>query len=58
MALFFDSDWFEAKLAERDLTRGALAAGAGMSDAELTLAFKDQRELSAGEISAFVSCSA
>ncbi|HXQ12368.1 MAG TPA: DNA-binding protein [Caulobacteraceae bacterium] len=53
MALFFDSDWFEAKLAERGLTRAALAAGAGMGEAELALAFKDQREVSAAEVAAF-----
>ena len=35
MALFFDADWFEAKLAERGLEPAALAAGAGMSDADL-----------------------
>ncbi len=53
MALFFDSDWFEARLAERGLTPAALAAAAGMSEAELALVFKDQRELSAGDVAAF-----
>jgi hypothetical protein len=53
MALFFDSDWFEAKLAERGLAAAALAAGAGMSEADLALVRKDQRELSAGEVVAF-----
>ena len=53
MALFFDSDWFAAKLAERGLEPAALAAGAGMSEADLALVFKDQRELSAGEVGAF-----
>jgi hypothetical protein len=53
MALFFDAAWFEARLAERGLERAALAAGAGMSDADLALAFKDQRELSTAEVTAF-----
>ena len=53
MALFFDADWFDARLAERGLSRRVMAAAAGMSEADLTLAFKDQRELSAGEVAAF-----
>jgi transcriptional regulator with XRE-family HTH domain len=53
MALFFDAAWFGARLAERGLPRAALAAGAGMSEADLALAFKDQRELSAAEVTAF-----
>lgn len=53
MALFFNAAWFEAKLAERGLTRRVMAAAAGMSEADLALAFKDQRELSAGEVGIF-----
>lgn len=53
MALFFDVAWFEAQLAERGFARAALAAGAGMSEADLALVFKDQRELSAAEVTAF-----
>jgi transcriptional regulator with XRE-family HTH domain len=53
MALFFDADWFDARLGERGLSREVLAAAAGMSGADLALAFKDQRELSAGEVAAF-----
>jgi hypothetical protein len=53
MALFFDVSWFEARLAERGLTRAALAAAGSMSEADLALAFKDQRELSAAEVAAF-----
>ncbi len=53
MALFFDADWFEARLADRGLTRDVLAAASGMSADDLTLVFKDQRELSAAEVSAF-----
>lgn len=53
MALFFDAAWFDAKLSERGLSRTVMAAAAGISAAELELAFKDQRELSAAEVGAF-----
>ncbi len=53
MALFFDAEWFDARLGERELSRRVMAAAAGMSEADLKLAFKDQRELSAGEVAAF-----
>lgn len=53
MALFFDAAWFDAALAERGLTRTVLAAAAGMSETELALAYKDQRELSAREVGIF-----
>lgn len=52
MALFFDQDWFNARLAERGLSRTVLAAASGMSEADLALAWKDQRELSAREVTA------
>ena len=53
MALFFDAQWFEGKLAERGLSRTVLAAVAGLSEAELAEVLKDQRELSAGQVAAF-----
>jgi hypothetical protein len=53
MALFFDAEWFDARLAERGLSRRVMAAAAGMAEADLALAFKDQRELAAGEVAAF-----
>lgn len=53
MALFFDKAWYDARLAERGFDRAVLAAAAGMSEAELALAFKDQRELSMREVSVF-----
>ena len=53
MALFFDAGWFDARLAERGLSRPALAAAAGLTEGELALVFKDQRELSAAEVAAF-----
>ena len=53
MALFFDAEWFDARLGARGLSRGVLAAAAGLSDEELALAFKDQREISAREVAVF-----
>ncbi|HEY2750863.1 DNA-binding protein [Phenylobacterium sp.] len=53
MALFFDAAWFDARLADRGMSRDVLAAAAGMSREDLSLAFKDQRELSAAEVAAF-----
>ena len=53
MALFFDHLWYDARLAERGLARAVLAAVAGMTNDELALAYKDQRELTADQIAAF-----
>jgi hypothetical protein len=53
MALFFDVEWFEARLADRGLTRAALGAAAGLGPEAVDLVFKDQRELSAAEVAAF-----
>ncbi|USQ96489.1 DNA-binding protein [Caulobacter sp. RL271] len=53
MALFFDAAWYDARLAERGLGRAILGVATGLTEAELTLAFKDQRELSMREVSAF-----
>jgi hypothetical protein len=38
MALFFDAEWFDARLGERGLSRRVLAAAAGMDEAELAFA--------------------
>lgn len=53
MALFFDAAWFDARLGERGLSREVLAAAASLSVQDLALAFKDQRELSAAEVTVF-----
>ena len=53
MALFFDAQWFDARLAERGLSRPVLAAAAGLTEADLALVFKDQRELSVGDVAGF-----
>jgi lambda repressor-like predicted transcriptional regulator len=53
MALFFDADWFDARLEVRGLSRAVMAAAAGLSPETLALVFKDQRALSAGEVAVF-----
>jgi uncharacterized protein YceH (UPF0502 family) len=53
MALFFDVQWFDARLSERGLSREAMAAVAGLSAADLALVIKDQREISAREVAVF-----
>ena len=53
MALFFDAEWFDARLEERGLSRGVMAAVAGLTAQDLALVFKDQREVSAAEVAAF-----
>jgi hypothetical protein len=55
MALFFDSAWFDARLAERELDRAALAAVAGWSAEELALVVKDQREIAPREVQAIAA---
>lgn len=53
MALFFDAEWFDARLADRGLSREVLAAAAGMTPSDIALVLKDQRELSAQEVARF-----
>jgi uncharacterized protein YceH (UPF0502 family) len=53
VALFFDAEWFDARLGERGLSRQVMATAAGMAEGELALVFKDQRELSAREVASF-----
>jgi transcriptional regulator with XRE-family HTH domain len=50
MALFFDADWFDAKLASLSLTRSDAARVLGLDDAAIVLLWKDQRELSARDV--------
>lgn len=53
MSLFFDADWFDAKLAERGLDRGALAEAAGIERADLHAIYVNARAASAAELDAF-----
>lgn len=50
MALFFDKDWFDARLKAAHLSRGDVARALGLSDAEIAEVWKDQRELSARDV--------
>ncbi|MBU6297318.1 MAG: DNA-binding protein [Alphaproteobacteria bacterium] len=50
MALFFDAEWFDARLAAVGLSRAALAAALGLTTDDLALLWKDQRELSEQDV--------
>jgi len=50
MALFFDSTWFDARLAALGLRRSDVAAALGLSAEQISELWKDQRELSAGNV--------
>ncbi|MEM6627678.1 MAG: hypothetical protein AAF719_13345 [Pseudomonadota bacterium] len=55
MALFFDQEWFDARLSAVGLTREALALAAGMTPDEMDLIYKDQREVEDEEVAAFAN---
>jgi transcriptional regulator with XRE-family HTH domain len=50
MALFFDAEWFDARLTTAGLTHGVLAQALGISEAQLAEIWKDRRELSARDV--------
>ena len=50
MALFFDSDWFDSRLAALGLRRADVAAALGFNAEEISEIWKDQRELKAGDV--------
>ncbi|MEJ0026961.1 MAG: hypothetical protein WDN01_13120 [Rhizomicrobium sp.] len=50
MALFFDSAWFDARLASAGLTRATVAAALGLTEEQIAELWKDQRELSAKDV--------
>ena len=56
MSLFFDADWFDARLAERGLDRAALAIAAGLERGDLHAVFTNERVATASELSAFATC--
>ena len=56
MSLFFDADWFDAKLAERRLDRTSLAVAAGLDRAELHRIFTNERAATAEELRTFATC--
>ena len=50
MALFFDAEWFDARLKAVGMPREALAAALGLTAEEISDLWKDQREMSASEV--------
>jgi len=52
MALFFDQEWFDAKLKETGRTRDEVASALRLSRAQVDEIWKDQRELAHHEVSA------
>jgi hypothetical protein len=55
MSLFFDADWFDARLSERGLNRSALAASAGLERSELHCLFVNERAPTPQELAAFAA---
>jgi len=55
MSLFFDADWFDAKLGERGLDRAALAVASGLERTELHRIFTNERAPSAEELATFAT---
>ena len=50
MALFFDSAWFDARLKAAGLARADAAAALGLDAEQISDLWKDQREVSAGDV--------
>lgn len=50
MALFFDAQWFDARLEAVGVSHATLAAALGLSETQLADVWKDQRELSAADV--------
>lgn len=55
MSLFFDADWFDARLGERGLDRTALAVAAGLERSELHRIFTNERAPTAEELNTFTT---
>lgn len=50
MALFFDSQWFDARMSALGLKRADLAAALGLEESEIAEIWKDQRELTVANV--------
>ncbi len=55
MALFFDADWFDARLAGLKLDRAAMAEAVGVERADLNCLFANKRAATGRELSAFAA---
>jgi hypothetical protein len=53
MALFFDADWFDARLSERGLDRVGLGVAAGIERGELHRIFTNERSPTPEEMTEF-----
>jgi len=53
MALFFDADWFDQRLAARGTDRIGLAVAAGIERSELHFIFSNERSPTAAELAEF-----
>jgi len=50
MALFFDSVWFDARLAQAGLRKSDVATALGLTENQINELWKDQRELKANDV--------
>ena len=50
MALFFDGEWFDARLSALHLSHADVAQALGITTADIAEIWKDQRELSARDV--------
>jgi transcriptional regulator with XRE-family HTH domain len=55
MALFFDSQWFDAQLGAKGLTRADAARALQLGAGQIAEMWKDQRELSVNDVRALAS---
>ncbi len=55
MLLFFDADWFDARLAERGLDRAGMAGAARLERSELHRIFANERAATGEELTAFAA---
>lgn len=55
MALFFDQDWFDARLKERGASREELGRLLQLSGEQIAEVWKDQRELRAHQVAAMAT---
>jgi transcriptional regulator with XRE-family HTH domain len=50
MALFFDSEWFDTRLAAAGLKRSDLGSALGLNEREISEMWKDQREVGVAHV--------
>ena len=55
MALFFDQDWFDARLRQLGQTKADLARALSIELSEIEAMWKDQREVRAAEVAALAA---